>query len=346
MTARAAGHDFFRARPKVLSRSGTCSSRKSRQCDGGGGSTTAMSSRSRKKTGRRDDRPFHPGCTQGSGKLALKLSIPLHANAKSKVAGAYQFAGNTIVIAPDLPTVEQAGGRVEFTESTVRAQNLSGALLGGPVTISATTAGDASVRVNVQGRVNADNARRSAGNPYWAQYLRGATDWHALITARKRTADLVVESSLQGLAADLPAPLSKSASDTLPFRFERRLLGGQAGNVSSRSRDLNLLRESGYPRHHTHGAFDSRTGGRADRAGLWGAGSVSARCRRAAFCPGWWRPAVEWAVSTSSRPMTPGAALQRVRGTAPASTGIGAALAAKASRRRELHRRARRWTAD
>jgi len=222
----------------------------------------------------------HGWQAQGSGKLALKLSIPLHANAKGKVAGAYQFAGNTIVIAPDLPTVEQAGGRIEFTESTVRAQNLSGALLGGPVTISATTAGDASVRVNVQGRVDADNARRSAGNPFWAQYLRGATDWRALITARKRTADVVVESSLQGLAADLPAPLLKSASDTLPFRFERRLLGGQdrvsvsIGEVVS----MNLLRRvEGTRATITHGAI--RFGGPAaepDRAGVWVSGSVKA----------------------------------------------------------------------
>jgi uncharacterized protein (TIGR02099 family) len=218
---------------------------------------------------------------QGSGKLALKLSIPLYANAKSKVAGAYQFAGNTVVITPDLPTVEQAGGRIEFTESTVRAQNLAGTVLGGPVTISATTAGDASVRVNAQGRVNADIARRSAGNPFWAQYLRGATDWRALITARKRTADVVVESGLQGLAADLPAPLLKSASDTLPFRFERRLLAGGQDRVSVAFGEvvsMNLLRRvDGVRTTITRGAV--RFGGSAvepDRPGVWVSGSVKA----------------------------------------------------------------------
>ncbi len=223
----------------------------------------------------------HGWQAQGSGKLALKLSIPLYANAKGKVAGAYQFAANTVAISPDLPAVEQAGGRIEFTESTVRAQNLAGTLLGGPVTISATTAGDSTVRVNVQGRVNADIARRSANNPFWTQYLRGTTDWRALITARKRTADVLVESSLQGLAADLPAPLSKSASDMLPFRFERRLLSGGQDRVSVAFGEvvsMNLLRRVDDSRATiTRGSV--RFGGPAgepDRPGVWVSGSVKA----------------------------------------------------------------------
>ena len=218
---------------------------------------------------------------QGAGKLALKLSIPLHANPKSKLAGSYQFAGNTVVISPDLPAVEQAGGRIEFTESTVRAQNIAGAVLGGPVSINATTTGDAAVRVNVQGRMNADNARRSAGNPYWAQQLRGATDWRALITARKRTADVVVESSLQGLAADLPAPISKSASESRPFRFERHYLAGSQDRLSISFGDvvsMNLLRRAeGARAVITRGAV--RFGGPAaepDRPGVWVSGSVKA----------------------------------------------------------------------
>ena len=218
---------------------------------------------------------------QGSGKLALKLSIPLYATAKSKIVGAYQFAANSVVISPDLPAVENLGGRIEFTESTVRAQNLAGTFLGGPVTIGATTAGDAAVRVNVQGRINADNARRSAGNPFWAQQLRGATDWRALITARKRTADLVVESSLQGLAADLPAPLAKAAPDTLPFRFERRLLAGGQDRLKvsfGEIVNMNLLRRvEGGRATITRGTV--RFGGPAaepERPGVWVSGSVNA----------------------------------------------------------------------
>ncbi len=216
---------------------------------------------------------------QGSGRLALKLEIPLRATEKSKVTGTYQFANNTVVSDPDLPAVEQAGGRVEFTESSVRAQNLSGTVLGGPVTIAATTLRDATVRVTVQGRINADNVRRSGGGPHWAQHLRGATDWRALYTIRKRVADVVVESSLQGLAADLPAPLVKTAVETLPFRFERHSLAANQDRLSLAFGDvvsMHLVRRTEGGRA-TIARGTVRFGGAAaepERNGVWVSGAV------------------------------------------------------------------------
>ncbi len=216
---------------------------------------------------------------RGTGKLALRLSIPLRATEKSKVAGTYQFTGSTLVADPDLPPVEQAGGRVEFTESSVRAQGVTGTVLGGPVTITASTLRDSTVRVTAQGRLNADNLRRTGGGPFWAQYLRGAADWRALYTIRKRVADVVIESNLQGLAADLPAPLAKTAAEALPFRFERRSvaagqerLGLAVGEVVS----MNLVRSTeGGRAAITRGTV--RFGGQAPepgRDGVWVSGTV------------------------------------------------------------------------
>ena len=221
--------------------------------------------------------------TQGSGKLELNLSLPLSAAASdsTKVSGAYQFAANTVVIDRELPAVEQAGGRIEFTESTVRVPGVNGTLFGGPVAISATSARDAAVRVSIQGRVNADNARRSAGSPRWAQRLRGATDWRAQITARKRTADILVESSLQGLAVDLPAPLMKTAAETLPFRFERRMLSAGQDRLSLSVGEVlgvNLLRRTEGDRV-TIPRGTVRFGGAAaepERPGVWVSGAVKA----------------------------------------------------------------------
>jgi len=217
---------------------------------------------------------------QGAGKLALNLVIPLGDTAKSTIAGAFQFSNNTVTISPELPVVEQAAGRVEFTEKSVRAQTLRGVVLGGPVTISATTSSDAAVRVNAQGRINADIARRSGG-PHWVQRLRGATDWRASLTARKRTADVVVESNLQGLAVNLPAPLMKVALETLPVRFERRFLAAGQDRLSLSVGDIlgmNLLRRTeGGQVTITRGSV--RFGGPAaepDRGGVWVSGTVKA----------------------------------------------------------------------
>lgn len=218
---------------------------------------------------------------EGNGRLTLKLSIPLTATERSRVTGVYQFTGNTLVSDPDLPALEQASGRIEFTESAVRAQNVTGTLLGGPVTVSANTAHDATVRVSVQGRVNTDAARRSASNPFWAQHLRGATEWRALYTVRKSSADVVIESDLQGIAMDLPAPLAKSASEALPFRFERRVLApGQErialafGEVVS----MNLVRrvENGRTVIARGAVRFGGAAGEPERPGVWVSGAVRA----------------------------------------------------------------------
>ncbi len=224
--------------------------------------------------------------TQGAGKLALKLTVPLRATEKSRVAGSYRFSGNTVVITPELPAVEQAAGRVEFTDSSVRAQNISATMLGGPVTISAATvrdpnARDAAVRVDLQGRINPDGARRLAGGPAWVQHLRGTTDWSAVINARKRDADVVFESSLRGLAVDLPAPFVKTAAEAMPLRIERRLLAANQDRLSLSLGDivgLNLVRRvEGARSVITRGAV--HFGGAAaepDRNGVWVSGAMKA----------------------------------------------------------------------
>lgn len=218
---------------------------------------------------------------QGPGRLALKLSIPLAETAKSKVAGSYQFTGNTVTLAAALPPVEQATGRVDFSESGVRVQGAKGVFLGGPVAITAGRARDAGVRIDVQGRINADAARRGGAGPAWVQRLRGATDWRAQFVTRQRTTDVVIESSLQGLAADLPAPFVKAAPESLPVRFERRLLGAKEDRISFSAGDIVsmilLRRIDGESATVARGTV--RFGGAAAepvRNGLWVTGAVKA----------------------------------------------------------------------
>jgi uncharacterized protein (TIGR02099 family) len=200
---------------------------------------------------------------------------------KTRVAGAYRFTGNTIAISPDLPALEQAAGRVDFTDTSVRMQNVTAVLLGGPVTLSATTARDASVRVTLQGRVNPDGLRK-AGGPAWVRHLHGSTDWRAVIDARRRNADVVVESSLQGLAVDMPAPLAKTAAERMPLRFERRLQGGNRDRLSLSLGEVVSLdlqrRIDGGQAVITRGAvrFGGAASGEPARDGVWVSGAVKA----------------------------------------------------------------------
>jgi uncharacterized protein (TIGR02099 family) len=168
---------------------------------------------------------------QGSGKLALKLELPLREHEKSKVAGSYQFLGNRLIAAPELPPLEQASGRLEFTESTVRVPHATAMFLGGPIVMSTAPQSDATVRINVQGRADIDNLRQSAGNPWWSQHLRGAAEWKGSFILRKKLADLVIETNLQGITSDLPAPLGKIAAVGVPLRVERRFISREQDQV-------------------------------------------------------------------------------------------------------------------
>ena len=216
---------------------------------------------------------------QGSGRLTLKLDFPLRTPEKSQVAGAYQFSGNTAVTDPDLPAIEQASGRIEFTENAVRAQGITGIFAGGPVTIAASTQRDTGVRIAVHGRVNTENIR-SRTVPQWVQSLRGATDWRATYTVQKRVGDFVIESSLQGLVADLPAPLAKPSAETsIPVRLERRSLGQNQERLSIGVGDIvsaQLMRRVEAKRV-TISRGTVRFGGSApepEKNGVWISGSV------------------------------------------------------------------------
>jgi uncharacterized protein (TIGR02099 family) len=164
----------------------------------------------------------------GNGRLNLKLAIPLRQAVDSKVAGVFQFTNNRLVADPDLPALEQVNGRLEFSETGVRAQNISGQFLGGPLSLSAVTQKDGTVRVTAAGGVSGGGLRKAFDNVL-TRSLQGATDWHGVITLRHKLADFAIESSLRGMASDLPAPLAKKANEALPLRIERKVSQSAAG---------------------------------------------------------------------------------------------------------------------
>lgn len=168
---------------------------------------------------------------QGNGKLTLKLGIPLSAAGKTKVSGGYQFINNVIIGGDDLPPFEQVNGRLEFTESLVRVPSATGIFLGGPVTMSAATQRDSTVHGTLQGQANFDSLRRAGGAPAWMLSLRGSAPWRGSFVLRDKLADLVLESNLQGVASDLPAPLVKSASEAKALRIERRYSSRQQDQI-------------------------------------------------------------------------------------------------------------------
>lgn len=219
---------------------------------------------------------------QGAGKLEVNLEIPLREEEKSKLSGVYQFFGNRFVAGPDLPVLEQASGRLEFTESTVRVPQATATFLGGPIVVSSAPPGDATARINVQGRAHIEGLRDALGNAWLTRHVSGSADWKGTLVLRRKLADLVIESTLQGVTSELPPPLRKAAAQEIPLRIERRFISQQPGLTDRVDATYGEVLSARLVRRHADGKESIRRatvnfGGAApepERDGVWVSGTL------------------------------------------------------------------------
>ncbi len=168
----------------------------------------------------------------GSGKLRLKLDLPLANLAASKLAGEYELAANNVIVRAQLPPVERATGKLSFTESTLALHKVTGRLFGGAVTINGSTRPDKSIEIVAAGDATVAGLRTLLDHP-WHRYLSGSTAYTATITVHEGHTRVGVESSLRGVASALPPPLAKSAADPLPLHLEFTPEGGARDRISA-----------------------------------------------------------------------------------------------------------------
>lgn len=157
----------------------------------------------------------------GNGRLTLKLQFPLSAGGQTSVQGALRFAGAEVQLWRTMPAVQQLSGELGFSERGLQLGSLAGTLLGGPVVISGGTQRDGSTLVRLEGAVTADGLGRylaAAPAKRLAKRLAGTARYSASVRVKNQRPDITLESSLAGMAIDLPAPLSKAAGESLPLR--------------------------------------------------------------------------------------------------------------------------------
>ena len=161
----------------------------------------------------------------GSGHLDIDLTIPLE-EAKlndSKITGAYRFINNEVTVDPALPPLRQVNGNLRFSGNDLSVPEINATLFGGPLKIQGGMQKDGRVLITANGSVDIAQLRKQSSHPVLSS-LSGATPYRGEIRINKRNADLVVESTLSGLASTLPEPFGKTSKETLPFRFEKKLL--------------------------------------------------------------------------------------------------------------------------
>jgi uncharacterized protein (TIGR02099 family) len=163
----------------------------------------------------------------GSARLGLKLHLPLADLHATRVVGALQLQNNDVTLFPELPPVQAALGKIEFSEHGVNLNGIGASFLGGPLQLSGGTQRDGAIVIRMAGTATADGMRATGSLPALqrlAGKLSGGARFAGSVTVKDRQTQIVLDSNLAGLGVELPAPLNKPAADVLPLHF---VLNGQ-----------------------------------------------------------------------------------------------------------------------
>ena len=155
----------------------------------------------------------------GNGSLGLELDIPLRHALDTKMRGDYRFQNNQLQLLEGLPPLTQVYGRLQLTENTVSAQDISGQVFGGPLKVNVKNVGDR-IGVVATGTAGIGEVSKHFGWPL-INHLSGRAGWKADINIRRRNAEVLIESDLLGISSPLPDPLNKNATTPLALRIER-----------------------------------------------------------------------------------------------------------------------------
>lgn len=170
--------------------------------------------------------------TQASGdaKLALELKLPLHELENTQVQGTLEFAKNDIQLFDFLPPLQATSGRLSFNEKGFGLEDVRAQFAGGRVNISGGMRPNGTVEVRAQGGL-LTNALTSvfpgSATENLLRHIAGSTRYNALIRIRDKHPEVIVDTSLQGIGLDFPAPLHKPPGETLPTRVEWRMLDAE-----------------------------------------------------------------------------------------------------------------------
>ncbi len=158
----------------------------------------------------------------GNAKLALRLELPFAHMRDSKVQGALQLQNNDVVLFPDLPPIQAALGKIEFTERGATLNGVGASFMGGPLALTGGSSHDTGTVIRMAGTISADGIRKTypaaAMDPITSRF-NGAARYTGAITARDGQLQVSVDSTLAGMGIELPAPVNKATADAMPLRF-------------------------------------------------------------------------------------------------------------------------------
>jgi uncharacterized protein (TIGR02099 family) len=168
---------------------------------------------------------------RGPLKGTVKLDIPLDGKGEVKAEGHADFDGNKVRVASLNLPLEQVQGRLEYDNAQTRFKGLKARLWDQPLTLDYHGRQQPGVyKVDLDFKGNWDSARQPKQIGDLA-ILRGRSDWRGKLAlnlpgGKPFNFQLGLDSDLQGMALELPAPLNKAAGARQPLNVTVR---GQSG---------------------------------------------------------------------------------------------------------------------
>jgi uncharacterized protein (TIGR02099 family) len=171
---------------------------------------------------------------QSTGGLTarLKLSLPLAALEKTSLQGSVLLNNNDVRLQNALPLFEKAQGSINFNESGFTLAGISAQFLGGPIKLEGGSrklpvkSTEANPLIRIQGQATANGMRQAKEVPLLstlAQQATGGTSYTASLGFKGGQSELSIQSQLQGLALNLPAPLNKRSEELLALKYDNTI---------------------------------------------------------------------------------------------------------------------------
>lgn len=163
----------------------------------------------------------------GQAAIRFGLNVPLAHTDQTSVKGLVTLMGNDILVTPQSPWLGKARGRVEFSDKGFQISQGSARLAGGELQFSGGMRqqdGENSLQFTGQGQATAEGLRQMPELRELAPVLHrasGSTSYSAQLRLHQGQPALSIQSSLQGLAVALPAPLNKPAEAAWPLRVDQ-----------------------------------------------------------------------------------------------------------------------------
>jgi len=181
----------------------------------------------------------------GVVELDLGLSLPLDGNQDTRVDGRLRLPGNDLRFTPTTPLLQAVQGSLRFNESGFEVPGATARLLGGEVRFSGGMQPGPQAPVVLRGEGTA-TAQALAGFDGWPwlaplrQVATGQANYQATLSFGRLGTTVQVDSNLQGLALQLPAPFAKPATTLLPLRLALKPLQPMPGEIDRNELTLEL----------------------------------------------------------------------------------------------------------